>query len=82
MEVAQGAISYIQSLVTNNSDKMVYLFTHDRTLQSLIWQLKGGNLREDTTQYHRQNYSYSMIDITKKHTNVVNWGIATQLARI
>ncbi|MEX0447123.1 histidine phosphatase family protein [Xenorhabdus sp. SGI246] len=82
IEVAQRDISYMQSLVMNSRDKIVCLITHDRIQQSLIWQLKEDNLREDTTQYHRQNCSYSVFDITKKHISVVYWGVATHSARI
>ncbi|PHM54503.1 histidine phosphatase family protein [Xenorhabdus sp. KK7.4] len=81
IEVAQRAISYIQSLATNNSNDTVCLVTHGRTLQYLLWQLKGGNLQEKTTLYSHQNCSYSVIEVKNERIHVVRWGVATHLLK-
>ncbi|WP_446471187.1 histidine phosphatase family protein [Xenorhabdus stockiae] len=81
IEVAQRAISYIQNLATSNSNDTVCLVTHGRTLQSLLWQLKGGNLQEETTRYSHQNCSYSVIDVKNERIHVVRWGVATHLLK-
>ncbi|OTA16221.1 phosphoglycerate mutase [Xenorhabdus vietnamensis] len=91
-DVAQRMLSYLQFLATNDlstsscsiksHDKMLCLVTHGFALQSLIWQLKGGHLHEETKKYAHLNCSYSVIDIKDKNIEVVNWGVATHLLNI
>ncbi|PHM36430.1 histidine phosphatase family protein [Xenorhabdus innexi] len=82
IEVAQRAVSYIQNLAKNSSNDTVCLITHGRTLQSILWQIKGANLQEATTQYNHPNCSYSVIDAKNEQIRVVRWGIATHLLEI
>lgn len=53
--------------------------THGHALQSLIWQLKGGEWLDDTSRYDHPNCGYSVIEVENGRLQLQSWGVATHL---